>query len=281
MSDRLAYHFSFLVSGGSLSIFKDHTYYDPKETDHFENFNSTNWNTVRFKPPPDLDSDAGWMLEFRSLDNQLTDFENAVFITLVNLTAKILNDFDINISLPLSLSEENMERAHSVDSAFKQKFWFRKNIVNTDSDYTKNPAKEKKWKLKNEDFTSGLNNSSSDQFVEMTIADIFEGNEEIGNTGLIEIFQKYMEVREYNDEHKKFYNSVLGLLLRRAKGELKTGARYMRDFVLNHPDYKKDSVVSDSICYDLVKEIRDLSMCKKWDKSLLGEMPEFMEEYFD
>lgn len=35
-------------------------------------------------------------------------------------------------------------------------------------------------------------------------------------------------------------------------GELMTTARWMREFVRNHPDYKKDSVVNERICYDLM-----------------------------
>ena len=31
-----------------------------------------------------------------------------------------------------------------------------------------------------------------------------------------------------------------------------TTARWMREFVQKHPDYKKDSVVSERICYDLM-----------------------------
>lgn len=31
-----------------------------------------------------------------------------------------------------------------------------------------------------------------------------------------------------------------------------TTARWMREFVRNHPEYKKDSVVNDRICYDLM-----------------------------
>lgn len=35
-------------------------------------------------------------------------------------------------------------------------------------------------------------------------------------------------------------------------GKLKTTARWIRDFVTSHPDYKQDSVVPDSVNYDLL-----------------------------
>lgn len=45
----------------------------------------------------------------------------------------------------------------------------------------------------------------------------------------------------------------------RAQGKIKTGARYIRDFVLSHPEYKQDSVVNNKIAYDLVSAIINLS----------------------
>lgn len=88
-----------------------------------------------------------------------------------------------------------------------------------------------------------------------------------------------MEINHFSEEALDYYNTMLGFLLKRAKGEIKTGARFMRDLVLNHPEYEKDSIVSNKICYDLVKRIALLGMGAKWDESLLGEMPGFMEEY--
>lgn len=38
------------------------------EVSHFENLQSTNWNSLRFKSPPSVDSDIGWRVEFRPLD---------------------------------------------------------------------------------------------------------------------------------------------------------------------------------------------------------------------
>lgn len=38
---------------------------DETESDHFENIQSTNWQTLRFKPPPP-NSPIGWRVEFRT-----------------------------------------------------------------------------------------------------------------------------------------------------------------------------------------------------------------------
>jgi glutamate--cysteine ligase catalytic subunit len=38
-----------------------------------EHLNSTNWNSVRFKPPPKPEEqDIGWRVEFRTTEIQLT-----------------------------------------------------------------------------------------------------------------------------------------------------------------------------------------------------------------
>lgn len=37
----------------------------------------------------------------------------------------------------------------------------------------------------------------------------------------------------------------------RASGQLKTTAQWIRTFVLAHPEYKQDSIVTDSILVDL------------------------------
>ena len=45
----------------------------------------------------------------------------------------------------------------------------------------------------------------------------------------------------------------------RSCGEISTGARFMRDFVMSHPDYKQDSFLSDEVQYDLMKTLSSLN----------------------
>jgi glutamate--cysteine ligase catalytic subunit len=103
MSDRLAYHFAALFYNDSMGMFKSMLENTGDFSEQFELFNSTSWTSVKFKPPPSLDSLIGWRVEFRTLDIQITDFENAAYIALLNLTTRVLNDFDINLSLPISM----------------------------------------------------------------------------------------------------------------------------------------------------------------------------------
>ena len=51
-----------------------------------------------------------------------------------------------------------------------------------------------------------------------------------------------------------------------------TTATYLRQCVAEHPDYKKDSVVSDRIAYDLLKHLKDISEGKESCPQLTGTL---------
>ena len=55
-------------------------------------------------------------------------------------------------------------------------------------------------------------------------------------------------------------------------GELMTTATYLRQCVAEHQDYKKDSIVSDRIAYDLLKHLRDISEGKISCPELTGTL---------
>jgi len=99
---------------------------------HFENLQSTNWNSLRFKPPPSVDSHIGWRVEFRPMEIQLTDFENAALTIFVGLIANILNYFDVDYVLPITLVDQNFQTAHLRDALLTQKFWWKANAVKRD-----------------------------------------------------------------------------------------------------------------------------------------------------
>lgn len=49
-------------------------------------------------------------------------------------------------------------------------------------------------------------------------------------------------------------------LRKRAAGEVMTTAAWLRNFVTSHPDYKKDSRVTDEIAYDLVMACQEIGL---------------------
>ena len=139
---RLAHHIASLFVRDPIPTY-DHEHeeagFDPKATmAHFENLQSTNWNSMRFKPPPSLTSPIGWRVEFRTMDIQLTDFENASLIVLLSMITNVANHFDLDFIMPLSKIDENMERAHMRDAASTQKFWFKINMLPTGKCYRYN-----------------------------------------------------------------------------------------------------------------------------------------------
>ena len=50
------------------------------------------------------------------MDIQLTDFENSALTIFVGMVANIVNHFDVDFVLPITLVDENMKRAHIRDA---------------------------------------------------------------------------------------------------------------------------------------------------------------------
>lgn len=273
----LALHISHLFIRDPLVIYQQRLHLDnASETDHFENIQSTNWQTVRWKPPPPVGPVAavtgapttphiGWRTEFRSMEIQLTDFENAAFTVFVALLSRVILTFDLNLYIPLSRVNENMEAAHRVNAVVDEKFYFRCHLA---------PPEQGDCCLADD----GNSNSSSscglhddpDRCEPMTIAEIMLGKGAYF-TGLIPIVYAYLDYIECDDATRKVVHAYLSLIAKRATGELPTAATWMRRFVRAHPDYAHDSVVPSSIAFDLLKECQDIGEGVKQCPELLGE----------
>lgn len=132
----LANHFAHLFIRDPLVIFSERLHQDNElSNDHFENLQSTNWQTIRFKPPAlyertpngtiDFTNRPGWRVEFRPMEIQITDFENAAYLTFISLLSKAIIKFKPNLYTPLLKVELDMKLAHHVDSVLNEKFWFK------------------------------------------------------------------------------------------------------------------------------------------------------------
>lgn len=66
-----------------------------------QDIQSTNWQSVRLKPPPP-NSDMGWRVEFRTMEVQMTDFENAAFSIFMILLTRAVLAFNLNFYVPIS-----------------------------------------------------------------------------------------------------------------------------------------------------------------------------------
>ena len=128
MDDRLATHFAHLFIRDPIVIFsEDLQELDLTKTDHFENIQSTNWQHMRFKPPP-ADNSIGWRVEFRPMEIQITDFENAAFTVFMVLITRVILSYHLNFYIPIKKVDENMETAHARDAVLAKTFFFRRNL---------------------------------------------------------------------------------------------------------------------------------------------------------
>ena len=102
LDDKLASHIAHLFIRDPLVQFSETIDQDDEASmDHFENIQSTNWQTIRFKPPP-VNSPIGWRVEFRSMEVQWTDYENAAFSIFIVLLTRAIISFDLNFYMPIS-----------------------------------------------------------------------------------------------------------------------------------------------------------------------------------
>ena len=247
---KLARHVAHLFTRDPLVIFEEKINVDDEKfSDHFENVQSTNWNNVRFKPPPPH-GNIGWRVEFRTMEIQLTDFENAAFAVFVALVSRAILFFGINLYLPMSLNDVNMDRAHHVDAVLKEKFFFRKT-----------------WR------NCTVADQIPEEIHELTVEEIFCGKTHIF-PGLIPLVQSYLDLIKCDLETRAVVENYISLISGRARGKLQTCAAWTRDFVREHADYKKDSVVSPSIARDLLSAYDDIAhnLSVPYADAMFGEL---------
>ncbi|KAH7916569.1 glutamate-cysteine ligase-domain-containing protein [Hygrophoropsis aurantiaca] len=279
IDELLSKHISHLFIRDPLVVFSETINQDDaSSSDHFENIQSTNWQTLRFKPPPP-NSPIGWRVEFRSMEVQITDFENAAFAVFIVLLSRAILAFNLNFYMPISKVDENMGRAQQRDAVRSGKFYFRKSVLppgqttptpSTPSssgscspiEWSGNGIPVKEKKLRNcfpplarppcvED------GPIEDEYEEMTIDEILNGKGS-GFPGLLGLVEAYLDTLDVEAVDKLQINSYLDLVRKRANGTLQTPATWIRNFVRSHPAYKFDSVVSQEINYDLMVAVDQL-----------------------
>ncbi|RLV92538.1 Glutamate--cysteine ligase [Spathaspora sp. JA1] len=351
----MANHFAHLFIRDPLVLFSERIDQDNSlENDHFENIQSTNWQTLRFKPPAlydttqDISSTPGWRVEFRPMEIQLTDFENAAYSIFLSLLSKAIIKFKPNFYIPLSKVELNMEIAHRVDAAINEKFWF-KDLDDWNLNYHEFQGYDLSWfdryinigndelggqeiymngysasgstvslvngtalpngavpngmahdeSISNGTSSNGKRRKSSNGMVieleqqdvsysKYSIDEIINGDVSGKFPGLIRLVIKLIATdlipKSCHCPNTSLANDLtrikyyLTLISKRAKGEIPTTAHWIRNKVLNHHEYKRDSKVSDFINYDLINDaikIGDLS-----DRDVVeGLFGEFITDY--
>lgn len=268
LDDLLAQHVAHLFIRDPISLFAEKLEQSvDNDSDHFENIQSTNWQSMRFKPPPP-NSPIGWRVEFRPLEIQLTEFENAAFVVFVVLLTRAILSFKLNFYIPISKMEENMKRAQVRDAVSSQMFYFRKNLT---------PEDDEEEGEETDHAPSAKEPKSHDhEYTLMSVDTIVNGKDEF--PGLIPLIRMYVNSIDIDVDTRCTILQYLRLISKRASGELMTTAGWIRQFVLAHPDYKHDSAVSDKITYDLTQRMKDISEgavpCPELLGTLASKIPE-------
>lgn len=276
MDDLLATHFAHLFIRDPIVVFaEDLQKLDLTKTDHFENLQSTNWQHIRFKPPP-AENDIGWRVEFRPMEIQITDFENAAFSTFMVLITRAILSFDLNFYIPIARTTENMETAHARNALHEKQFYFRKDPFPHRLPRTSSSSSPSRSQSQSRSPPGGSASPSTppspiigpveSEYELMSISDIINGSSSDeasgrrgGFPGLIPLVESYLNSLNVDVETRCALAKYLELIRRRADGSVWTNARWIREFVARHPEYKGDSVVSAKMSYDLVKAVEEIT----------------------
>lgn len=148
--------------------------------------------------------------------------------------------------------DENMQTAQKQGSWRNEKFWFRKHVSDDHLNQNGHTA----------------NKHSAEEYQLMSINEIINGHESF--PGLIPLINSYLNAMDVDTTTHCTIQRYLHFIQRRASGELITMATWIRQEVVNHPDYKKDSVVGERITYDILKKAEEIQEGKRKCSELFG-----------
>lgn len=90
--------------------------------------------------------------------------------------------------------------------------------------------------------------------------------------GLIPLVYAYLDHIQCDSLTMDRMTKYLTFIEKRATGQLETPATWIRNFIRSHKDYKFDSVVTDSIAYDLMVACNEIGLGKRAAPELLGDV---------
>lgn len=210
------------------------------------------------------------------MELQLTDFENAAFTAFIVLLTRVILTFDLNLYIPLSRVDANMQRAHSRNAAAKGKFFFRRHMAPLEEgddgfgvkfvSMFERAADSSDSSPRSQNATTEVNgfhdadgvsyhrrqapfapgSSEENSYEEMTMGQIMCGKGDYF-PGLIPLIHAYLDYIHCDSVTRQRLNMYLHFIEQRALGELVTPASWMRNYVRNHTAYQNDSVVTDEI----------------------------------
>lgn len=215
------------------------------EESMFECIQSTNWNTVRLKLPSTSLGLTSWRIEFRPMEAQVTDFESAAFVTFIQLIAASIISSNGNKSgiglIPISKLDLNMSNAQKRDAVRLERFHWVVSSGGSGNEHH-NPQL-----LTLDEIVNGQNGLLSVARSQLSL--LF--TTELNQLHHLHV-QPNQEVISAQLDTIERYLSFIGA---RASGRIPTPARAIREFILEHSSYAKNSFIPDEIVYDLINKL--------------------------
>jgi glutamate--cysteine ligase catalytic subunit len=234
------------------------------------------------------------------MEMQLTDFENAAFTVFIVLLTRTILTFDLNLYIPISKVDANMQRAHSRNASEKGKFFFRRHMapleegddgygvkyssmfarVGSTADLselsspngkpTNNDVDDKGVSKQRRSAPVAPGSDEENSYEEMSMKEIMTGKGDYF-PGLITLVRAYLDYINCDDVAHQKITRYLDFIEQRATGALMTPATWMRKFVRTHPAYKGDSEINQEIAYDLMMACKEIGEGQRHEKDLLGD----------
>ncbi|KAL4925661.1 glutamate-cysteine ligase-domain-containing protein [Aspergillus undulatus] len=254
VNPNLAAHLSHFCQWDPLLLETDHiNTHGPDDTYHFSTLYRSSWPHVRLKFPEG--EKLGWRVEFRPMEVQLTDFENAAFIVFVVLLRHALGHYGVRLYIPMQCVVENMQTAVKRDAAISEAFWFEARrgdgtipMMRRDSGIDVGQEKTKVTAQRS------------------SLQDIFCGPPTTaghGTTprfpGFIPLIKNYLAEIAVSHAELGVISRYLDFIESRASGTILTNARWIRREIQLHSSYRGDGLVSQEACYDVCSKIRDMA----------------------
>ncbi|PYI03327.1 glutamate cysteine ligase [Aspergillus sclerotiicarbonarius CBS 121057] len=253
MDEPLAMHFATILSRDPIMLNRaDLENFDPNGTGVFDVYYSSVWQHVRLKMPL-TDDGPGWRVEFRPMEVQLTDFDNAAFAIFMYLLSRAITDLHLNFYVPVDKLGESMERAQKRNAAVEERIWFRRSGWSS-TEQCDRPQRQRKGCVN----CCGKSSGQTSPYALLTMDEIINGEDpKVPSSfpGLVNIVRAYLQYKNTSLMEQKKIMPYLNVVSKRANGELPTPAQWMRSFVTGHEEYQRDSYVGEKIRYDLMREI--------------------------
>jgi len=195
---------------------------------------STWWPHVRLKLPvlSSTNDSLPWRVEFRPMEAQPSNRENAALVVALRVLQQTIQHFNLDLKIPISEVEQNMNRANDRNAATDQTFRFAVRLMG-------DPAPTFDGWASLDVILNGIGNGDGQTW-----------------RGLLPLARDYLAHRNISSLQSEEQEKIMGalnLLSGRASGRLETPAKWMRRFVAERSwDSLCGEEISSRLYYDMV-----------------------------